>query len=302
MNWPALHWHTLGQALRRLARTPFSTLLTMLVIGVTLSLPAGLYAIFDNLRPLAGDAPGEAQLTLFLAKDASPQDIAALRARLKENAAIRVAVFVPRDQALKDLLQHNGLQDMAATLERNPLPDAFIVKPREIDPSGLTRLQAEMQHWPKVDMAQLDSAWARRLFALMQLGRLAALLLFALLSVALLAVSGNTIRLQILSRREEIEVSQLIGATDSFIRRPFLYFGALQGLGGGLMAWLIVDFSMLQLDSAVAQLAQLYGSTLHLHGLSPIGGLLLLLVAAAMGWLGAFVAASRYLKHPAARD
>lgn len=300
MSWLALHWRTLGHALRRLARTPFSSLLTMLVIGVTLSLPAGLYAIFDNLRPLAGDTPGEAQLTLFLAKNASSQDIAGLRTRLKENRAIREAVFVPRDQALKELLQHNGLQDMAATLESNPLPDAFIVKPRTADPSALARLQADMQQWPKVDAAQLDSAWARRLFALMQLGRLAALVLLSLLGVALLAVSGNTIRLQILSRREEIEVSQLIGATDGFIRRPFLYFGALQGLGGGIVAWIIVEASLRLLDSTTAELAQLYGSPLRLHGLTLVSGLGLILFSAALGWLGAFVAATRHLRHPAA--
>ncbi|MHB9116685.1 MAG: permease-like cell division protein FtsX [Burkholderiales bacterium] len=297
MNWLALHLRTLGQAMRRLARAPFSNLLTVLVIGVTLSLPAGLYAVLDNLRPWVGDSVGEPQLTLFLARNAGAQDIALLRAKLKAQAGVREALFVPRDQALKELLQNNGLQDMAATLEGNPLPDAFIVKPDVTKPAELEQLQEEMRHWPKVDTVQLDSAWARRLFALMQFGRLAVLLLFSLLGVALLAVSGNTIRLQILSRREEIEVSQLIGATDSFIRRPFLYFGALQGLGGGIVAWIVVEASLRLLDSAAADLAQLYGSALHLHGLPLSNGLCLLLLSTALGWLGAFVAATRYLRH-----
>jgi len=204
--------------------------------------------------------------------------------------------FVPRADALRGLEAATGLSDVVKTLQQNPLPDAFVIEPASGDPAVLDRFRDEARGWPKVAHVQLDSAWARRLAAFMDFGQQAALLLAALLGLALVAVTGNTIRLHILTQREEIEVSKLIGATSAFIRRPFLYFGALQGLSGGLAAWLIVDAAIFLLNDNVARLASLYASDFRLRFLSIDGGLALLGFAALLGWLGAFLSVSLYLR------
>lgn len=295
MNLLSVHWHTLLHALRRLFQ--LSNLLTALVIGVALSLPAGLYAVINNLAQISG-AGTESQITLFLQGNTSKTDVDNLTDRLGKMKSVEKVEFIPKDAALKELVKDAGIEDLAATLERNPLPDAFIVHPRSDQPAELEALRAELQQLPKVDTAQLDSAWAKRFYALLQLGRQGVLILAGLLAIALLAIVGNTIRLQILTQRDEIEVSTLIGATDAFIRRPFLYAGALQGLLGGVVAWLVVAGSLLLLDSSVADLARQYGADFHLHLPGPTDILLLLGGAALLGWIGAFVAVGRHLRHP----
>lgn len=292
MNLLSIHWHTLLQALRRLFQ--LSNLLTALVIGIALSLPAGLYTVIDNLRQVSG-ADTESQITLFLDSGADEADLAN---RLHQVSGVEKAEFVSKDAALKELVKSAGIEDLASTLERNPLPDAFIVHPRSNDPAELEALRTELQQLPKVDTAQLDSAWAKRFYALLQVGRNGVLILAGLLAFALLAITGNTIRLQILTLRDEIEVSTLIGATDAFIRRPFLYAGALQGLLGGLVAWMVVAGSLLLLDSSVADLARQYGADFRLHLPGPIDTLALLVGSALLGWVGAFVAVGRHLRHP----
>ncbi len=174
---------------------------------------------------------------------------------------------MPREQALKELKASTGLADVVDSLPQNPLPDAFVVLPRDTQPEALEKLRDEVRGWPKVTHVQLDTAWARRLEAGLKLARLAVWLLATLFAFALVAVTFNTIRLQILTRREEIEVSKLIGATDPFIRRPFLYFGALQGLAGGVAAWAIIWAGVWLLNGALAELTQLYSARIELQHL-----------------------------------
>jgi cell division transport system permease protein len=183
------------------------------------------------------------------------------------------------------------------SLSQNPLPDAFIVHPKPSGAQALEGLRAELAKLPRVEKAQLDSAWAYKLEALLKFGRVLVLILASLLSLALVAITFNTIRLQILTQREEIEVSKLIGATNSFIRRPFLYFGAIQGLLGGIMAWLIISISLLLLNHQVVALAQLYASQFELHTLSLGDSLTLLLFSMYLGWLGAWLSVARHLSH-----
>lgn len=295
-GWLARHWHTFWLIARRLARTPFATLLTAGVIGIALSLPVGFYALLANLGQAAGGIAAEPQITLFLSLDAGAGEVRQIEARLKQHAGVRSARFVPRAEALRELAQNAGLEDVAAGIERNPLPDAFVVNAADATADALEQLRREMQKWPGVEIAQLDSAWAKRLDALLELGRKITLILAALLSFALIAISGNTIRLQILTQREEIEVSKLIGATNRFIRLPFLYQGALQGLAGGAAAWLIVTASLGLLNGSVAELAAAYGSTFRLQPLSPGGTASLLMFSAGLGWIGAFLAVGHYLR------
>ncbi len=299
MKLLSLHAHTALQALRRLAEAPWSNALAVLVIGVTLSLPAGLYALVDNLRHLAGNIPNEPEITLFLAKDAGKSDIARVEEQLRKHTGLSGHRFAPRDQALKELAKQAGLEDLAGALENNPLPDAFILRPAAEEPEALEALRQEMAEWPKVETVQMDAAWVRKLHALLEVGRHSAAVLGGLLAVALLAIIGNTIRLQILTRREEIEVASLIGATDDFIRRPFLYFGALQGLLGGITAWLLVSASLLVLGGGMSRFAALYGLELGLHPLGPAPTFILLALSTLLGWVAAYTAVNRHLREQA---
>lgn len=295
-NWFNLHWHSFLLAARRMLLNPFATLFTALVIGIALSLPAGLYTLIDNLSSLGGRINSSPQISIFLTLDAQSADVTKIQNKLKNNTTVRKARFVSRADALHSLEASAGLNDVAKSLQQNPLPDAFMIEPATGEPAALDKLRDEASKWPKVAHVQLDSAWARRLAAFSDLGRQAALMLAALLGFALVAVTGNTIRLQILTQREEIEVSKLIGATSAFIRRPFLYFGVMQGLTGGLAAWLAVDAGMWLLNNNVAQLARLYASDFRLHALSIDSGIILLAFAALLGWLGAYLSVSLYLR------
>lgn len=296
MNWLSQHRLALALILRRFAHAPFSGLLTMIVLGVTLSLPLGLYTLIENVKFVAGNVRLEPQITVFLSPGANTDIVKQVESRLKELNAIKQFRFIPRDQALQELLQNTGLVDVAVGLERNPLPDAFVIEPKNINPGELENLHKTLAKLPKVDKVLLDTSWAERLNAMARLGRDVTMLLAVLLGFALVVITSNTIRLQILSQREEIEVSTLIGATDAFIRRPFLYHGVLQGLGGGLAAWLVVSLGLYLLNDSIAGLAKLYAAQFHLLPLGAHDILSLLLFSSLLGWVGAFLAVGRHLR------
>ena len=294
-NWLVQHLRVLLFTLRRLSATPLSSLLNILVIGIALSLPTGMYVLMQNVQSLAEQAIGTPQISLFMSMDASAGDIARIGKKLKQHPDIGRADFVPRDQALEQLKQTTGLADVIGGMAQNPLPDAYLIYPKKSAVQALETLRNELQQWPKIEHVQLDSAWAHKLEALLKFGRLAVLLLAVLLSLALVAVTFNTIRLQILTQRDEIEVSALIGATRTFIRRPFLYFGLLQGMLGGATAWLIITISLLLLNNSLGGLVQLYGGSYALHPISASDSVTLLLFAGYLGWLGAWLSVSQHL-------
>lgn len=293
--WFAHHWHALVLALKRLAGAPIGNLLSIIVIGIAFSLPAGVYVLLENLQAFSAQVSGAPQLSLFLELDADSGEVAQIGTRLKEHPQVASFEFISRESALEQLKQGSGLTDLVDGLERNPLPDAFVINARGLSPAALEELRAEVQKWPRIEHVQLDSAWAKRLDALINLGRLAVLMLAALLSFALVAVTFNTIRLQILTKRDEIEVSKLIGATNGFIRRPFLYFGAIQGMAGGVAAWLIISLGIHLIDDDLRNLAQLYAVDLSLYHLSPEDSLTLLLFSACLGWVGAWLSVANHL-------
>ncbi|MGH6630711.1 MAG: permease-like cell division protein FtsX [Burkholderiales bacterium] len=295
MNWLLSHFDTLRATVARLVQQPFATLLNVIVFGIALALPVGFYLGLDNLQRFSRQITGEPQVSLFLSLDASAEDAAAIEQRLQRHAEVGQYRFVPRQRALENLKRSAGLSDVLGELNGNPLPDAFVVTASSGEPESLERLRGEAAGWPKVEYAQLDSDWARKLDAALRIGRLLVTLLGLLLSVALIAITFNTIRLQILTRSDEIEVSKLIGATNPFIRRPFLYFGTLQGLVGGLAAWLIVTAAVQVLNGGLTELAGLYGTSLRLDGPSWVQTVWLLLLAGALGWLGAWLSVSRHL-------
>lgn len=293
--WIDHNLHSFRLALKRIADSPFAALFSILVIGIALSLPAGLYVTLQNADRLAGNLPSKPEITLFLKTDQSQDQgnqLAHQIAAMPEVAKVR---FVSRDEGLKHL-QAAGLSDLTAGLEENPLPDAVVITTKQADASAMEQLAERLRNQPGVDHLMLDTDWARRLTALLDFGHNLVWLMAGLLGFALAAITGNTIRLQILAAREEIEVSRLIGATNRFVRRPFLYFGVLQGLLGGLAGWGIVSASLYALEDSVGQLALAWNGSLTLQGLGPAEGLALLGASSLMGFLGAFLAVNHSLR------
>ena len=288
-------WRSLGATLGKLLRFPLSTLFNVVVLGIALALPAALYVGLVNLQHAARAAAPEPQLTVFMALDATRAHTREVETRLTKHAQVAKLRYVPREQALEEMKRASGVAGIAEGLGYNPLPDAFVVDARDSSPGALQRLRTELAGVPKVARVQLDSEWAQRLDALLKLGRLALMLLATLLAFALVAVTFNTIRLQILTQREEIEVATLIGATAAFIRRPFLYYGALLGLLGGVASCVLVWAAATALNGALADLAYLYGARWQLRYLSAVDAVSLLAFAAALGWLGAWLSVSRHL-------
>lgn len=289
------HLRVLRFTLQRLLLTPNASLLNILVIGIALSLPVGGYVLLKSAQSLGAQIAGTPQISVFLASGTGAGDIERIGDRLRQHSAIKRIEFVPREVALKKLQQSAGLSDVIGSLSQNPLPDAFVVYPKDGSVATLEALRDELKTWPRFDHVQLDSAWIHKLAALLDFGRMAVAILAALLSFALIAITFNTIRLQILTRREEIEVAKLIGATDAFIRRPFLYFGLTQGLLGGIAAWLLVAGSLMLLNHQVGALTQLYASNFSLQHLSLGDSLTLLGFSAYLGWLGAWFSVSQHL-------
>ena len=291
------HANALRDAAQRLVAAPLNTLLALLVIGVALALPSAGWVVLDNLRALLGNASGAPQISLFLQLEANRKDVSEIETRLRESTpgAWR---FVPRDEALKRLQAKAGMTEIVGSLPKNPLPDAFVVEPHDTAPEAMEALATQFREWPKVAHVQLDSAWVRRLDAFLRIGKLSVTLLAGLFAGALIAITFNTIRLQILAQAAEIEVARLIGATDAFVRRPHLYFGALQGLLGGLFAALLVTLGGHLLAAPADELITLYGGNLALHGLSPLGIATLAGLGALLGWLGALLSLAIHLRHP----
>jgi len=294
-SWLRQHRQAIAAACGKIAAQRATAALNALAIGIALSLPAGGYTLLGSLRGATAGASLEPQLSAFLRPDVKRAEAEALVAGLNGDARLRAVRFVPREQALQELQATEGLGEVIAALNRNPLPDAFVLRPKAADAESLEALARELRALPAVAHVQLDSAWARRLAALAGTARLAIALLAALLAFGLVAITFNTIRLQILTQRAEIEISKLIGATDAFIRRPFFYLGALQGLAGGALALAILWGSLAALNVGVAELAASYGSGFRLAFLATGDALAVVLFSAGLGWFGAYLSVSRYL-------
>jgi len=281
--WLRQHWQAFRLGLRKLS------LLNALVIGIALSLPAAGYALIESLRPAGERLALEPRISLFLTPQARRADADALGARLRADRRIASVRFVPREEALKEMSSVQGLSEVIGALGRNPLPDAFVVTSKE-DIAG------ELGKLPGVAHVQADAVWARRLAAAASIAQLTVGLLAALLGAALVAVTFNTIRLQILTQRDEIEVSKLLGATDAFIGRPFYYLGLLQGWVGGVLALAVAAAAFALLNREVRLLAESYGSNFRFGFLPLSEALLVVVLAGGLGWLGAWLSVARHLR------
>jgi cell division transport system permease protein len=293
--WLAQHRQALGLALHRLAANRLDSLLAALAVGVALALPAGGQMLLANALLVARNVSATPQLSVFVALDAEPKLVTELEAKLRAYPGVAELRRVSREETLARMKKNEGLRDVIDVLPRNPFPEAFVVTPRDESPAAMEQLRSQFAKLPKVEHIQLDSAWVSRLDALLRVGRLGVWLLAALFGVGLVAITFNTIRLQVLTQRAEIEVSRLLGATDAFIRRPFYYHGTLQGLSGGLVAWGIVTVAALFLQAPVAELARLYTLNFSLELPPLVDGLKLLGLAATLGWLGSALSLGRHL-------
>ncbi|MDR2208504.1 MAG: permease-like cell division protein FtsX [Azoarcus sp.] len=293
-NWLYLHFRAFAHALKRLGGQPFGTLLSALVMGIALTLPAGGYVLLDNVAKLARGVSGKPEISLFLNNDADSAQIDTIRQTLQKEQQLASVRFVSRDEALQHL-ESSGLGDVLGGIPSNPLPDAFIVTLRSDDPALFETFSAKMREWPGVEHVQLDSAWVRRLAALLELARTTMLVLSVLLGLALVIVTFNTVRLQILTQKTEIEISRLLGATDRFIRRPFYWFGVLQGVLGGLVALAAVWIGIDLLAVPVEKVGKTYGVLITLAGPGWRESLAVVGLAAALGWLGTAISVRRHL-------
>lgn len=292
--WLRHHAQCLAATLRRLVRTPVASALNVLAIGVAAALPLGAWVLLGNVQQLAGAGHADPQLSVFLAPDATREDAARVAAALGGAPGVRRYRLVPKEEAFAELQRAEGMREILAALGSNPLPDALVVDLAPGDPEAGERLATELRKLPKVAIVQLDALWLQRLDAALRLGAMAVGVLAVLLGVGMVAVTFNTIRQQILTQQAEIEVSRLIGATDAFVRRPFVYQGAVTGLLGGLVALGIVTGALHALNGEVGRLSATYGSGFRLT-LPPAADLAALLgFAAALGWAGAYLSVSSH--------
>ena len=298
-NWFRQHGFALAAALVHLRRAPGSFLFNILVVAIALALPFMGMTLLDNVRPLSEQMSVDPEISLFIKQDVPRDQAASLATPLRELARDAKIIFVPREKALDNLKDKSGLSDVLATLGDNPLPDSYIVKLDAFRTAAtgldVDVLAEQMRLLPGVDTVQIDSAWVKRLAALINILKLALMLLAATLGTVVVAVVFNTIRLQVLTQREEILVSKLIGATDTFIHRPFYYTGALLGLCAGALALGGVALALGPLNTAIAEFARLYASEFRLAPLSALPATGLLALSAGLGLIGAVLSVQRHL-------
>lgn len=298
MAWLGHHWQSLVQTVSRMAAAPASTLANVLVVGVVLALPLGAYGLLFNIQAFSGSIPTEPQISLFLSSTGPRPESAALESQLRRTEGVKAVRFVSRDAALAGLKRSPGMSDVIANLRDNPLPDAFVVTLAGTSADLSDALEQRFRALPGVAHVQVDSAWVRRVEGLLNLGRTGVLVLGTLLGFALVAVTFNTIRLQVLTRREEIEVSQLVGATDAFIRRPFYYFGALLGMLGAGTGMLVVAGTFAWMNRYLEPLGQFYGVEPRLAFFALPDALAITVFAALLGLLGTHLSVSIHLHNP----
>jgi len=294
--WLLHHVQSLIFSLGKIYRSPSSTLMTVAVIGITLTLPGGFFLFLKNIENISGDFRSTSQITLYLKLDLSLDQARKFSQTLLDQADIVDTQLIPRSQALKDFKQSSGFGETIDQLAQNPLPHTLIVQPlHDMDTLQIKTLLSQLQALAEVDIAKLDTEWLERLYTLIDMAKRAVVIISLLFSFAVLLIIGNTIRLDIQNRYQEIIVTKLIGATDAFIRRPFLYGGVWYGLFGGILSWLLVELSALALSGPFAKLNLLYQSEFKLMTFSFSDFLVLIISSTLLGLAGSWLAVARHL-------
>jgi len=280
----------------RVLDSPGSSVLTWLVIGIALALPVGLNVALDNVSQMSAGWDSPAQISLFLQREVSPDRLRELEGELGARQDVSETRIILREEALDEFRTLSGFADVLASLQENPLPDLILVTPdAALDGPGVSALRVELQGISGVAEAVLDMEWLQRLNSLMELSRRLVLAIGGMLVVGVMLILGNTIRLAIESRREEIVIVKLVGGSSGFVRRPFLYTGLWYGVGGGVLAALLVSAALWSLEKPISDLAMLYESAFQLSGLGVMGSLNLVILGGLLGLAGAWLAVSRHL-------
>ncbi|MCL1143469.1 permease-like cell division protein FtsX [Shewanella gaetbuli] len=279
-------------------RNPVSSIMTMAVLGVSLSLPAALQVLVKNAETITQSWNSAAEISLFINEGRSEQSIQSLISRIKVFREVESVDYISREQALDEFQRLSGFGEALSYLDENPLPAVVTVTPslKFSSPTGARELLVKLEREPEVSFGRLDIEWLERLQALVRLLEKTVLAIAALLVLAVVLVIGNTIRLAIMNRRTEIEIMKLVGATEAFIQRPFLYTGIWYGVIGGMLAWLIINALVWYLDGALAELMGLYGSQLSLESLTLTELGQLVLLASFLGWLGSYLSVRQHLR------
>lgn len=297
LAWLALHRDCAVDALRRLRQQPASSAMTLAVIAIALLLPALLYVTGKNLSQFDDSLAQANQVTAYLQADADDSAVEGLRQRLATHERVSDTRYISPEQAAADFAEWSGLGDVVDSLAQNPLPASLVVQLADTRYETAEQLQALLSDDPVVDFVQMDQRWLQRLDSFLSLTRRAVIALIVVLSLAVLFITGNSIRTSIASREAEIRVMNLIGATRAFIARPFLYTGLWYGLLGGALAWLLLALLMLMLRGPATDLLAYYGNQYQLQGLGAAASAVLLGGSAALGWLGARLSVSRHFSN-----
>lgn len=293
------HLQVFFYSLGQLSRAPISTLMTCMVIGIALALPSGLHTLLKNAQQLSGGWESTAQISVFLKKKIPESQAQKIKADIQRWPDVISVHYISREQALKEFQNLSGFGDALKALNSNPLPSVLVVKPKlsaQTNEQTTEKLLNKLQNLRQTDKAQLDMQWVRRLYAIMNIVERGVQILGFLLALAVLLVVGNTIRLAIQNRRKEIVVMKLIGGTDAFIRRPFLYTGFWYGLFGGIIAWILVSFTILSISNPIEKLTALYQNQFELNNISFLTALTLIMISIFLGLLGSWFAVGRHLR------
>jgi len=296
-TWAMGHLQALLSSLGRLSRAPFSSMMTVTVLSIALAFPTGLKLLLDNAQRLSGSLDNSANISIFIKRDIADRKLEKIAQQLRLKNSIATLQLITPEQALEEFRLNSGFAEALDTLDSNPLPAVMVITPSaaHATPEGAEALLQELRLLPEVDIAQLDLQWVRRFQALTDIAARGILLLSSLLALAVLLIFGNTIRLEIQNQKDEIEITKLIGGTNSFIRRPFLYSGFWYGLFGGLLAWLLVSLNLWLLEQPVKRLAGLYHSNFQLTSIDLPTLFILVLSSTLLGLAGSWIAVTKHL-------
>jgi len=295
--WLTRHLSTSIGSLGRLFRQPFASLMIILVIAVTLAIPAALSLVIKNAQSVSDGWDNALDFSVYLKRGLSEDEAKGLAGLIQQRADVESVQLITASQALAEFKQQSGFGQALDHLSENPLPHTLVVRPGPANTSQtMILLQEELGNLPEADIVQVDTEWVQRFHAILDIIKRAIVIGAALLGVAIIVIIGNTIRLDIQNRREEIEVTKLIGASNAFVRRPFLWSGFWYGLFGGLLALGLVQYGLFLLQQPVARLAGLYQSGVTVVSLAPTESLSILGIGVFLGLVGSWFAAARHMR------
>jgi cell division transport system permease protein len=291
------HWDSLLISFSKLMRSKLATCMTLIVIAIALALPSSLLVLLQNVKHLSQNWNGSEQVVLYLKMDTTSDQVQTLLSQIKQLPGIANAQYISPQQGLTEFENQTDFQDIVKSLANNPLPGVLLVQPNNsLQPAAVQQLIKYFQQMPQVDSAQFNMQWAKRLASIVDLAKYLVIALGVLIGVGILFIIGNTIQLSLQKYRSEIQVYKLVGATNTFIRRPFLYTGILYGLIGSIIAWLMVSLLTWSLAVPVQKLANLYNSQFHLHSMDLMSSIYLLVFGILLGILGAWLAVGKHLR------